>query len=127
MAAGQPDEFAGRRLTRRTHGRRGERRLILVADEDENWAGYAGCEAAWSVEGKSEGGAGGDLLLPVRVPVVGVERSVAVEGIRCRESRDRSRLAGERYQQGAPASDPAEGVEDVRDREAQHRERLLVT
>jgi hypothetical protein len=114
MAAGQPDEFAARRPTRRAHGGPGERRLILVADEDEKRAGYAGCEAAGSVEGQSEGGAGGDLLLPVRVPVAGVERSVAIEGIRCRESRDRSRLAGEQYQQGAPAGDPSEGVEDAR-------------
>jgi hypothetical protein len=54
MASRHPDEFAARRPARRAHGGPGERRLVLVADEDEQRAGYAGCEAAWSVEGPSE-------------------------------------------------------------------------
>lgn len=93
MSAGQVNQLGAGRSLRRADGGSSKSGLILVADEDQQRTPYPGRIAAGPVEPEAQRGAGGDRLLPVRVPVVRVERSVAVEGVRRREERDGPRLA----------------------------------
>jgi hypothetical protein len=106
MPAGQADQLGAGRSPRRDDGRLGERRLVLVAHQDEQRASHPRRVTAWPVEGEAEGRPGGDHLLPVRVPVFGVERPAGVETVRDGEDRDGARLAAERHQHRIAATTP---------------------
>jgi hypothetical protein len=126
VPAGYPDELTPGSAVGRADGGSGQRRLILVADEDQQRAPRSGRFAPWPVETEAERRTGGDLLLPVRVPVTWVERSAAVQGIRRREQRYGARLPGERHQPRRAASETADGIDNSAGGEAEQRERPLV-
>ena len=126
VPAGHPDEFAARRAFRRADGGPGQGRLVLVAGQDQQRAPDPGRVPAGPVETEAERRAGGDLLLPVRVSVVWIERAVAVEAVRRREHRDGARRPGERHQPWLAAKEAADGVDDAPAGEAKQRDGCLV-
>lgn len=126
VPAGHPEDLCTWRLLSSMNRLRSRIGLILVAREDEQRAPHAGGVAARPVEHKGQSRARSNLLLPLRVLVARVERSVTVEAVRRCEEGDGPRLARERHQQRLQADETAEGIEDAPAGEAQHRERLLV-
>ena len=81
MASRKPDQLGAGRSLGCFDRRFGQGTLIVVADEDEQWASYLCRRASRPVEGQAQGRRGGDDLLPVGVGVVGVVGPVAVLGI----------------------------------------------
>ena len=126
LPAGHPDELTPRRPVRGADSGCGQRRLVLVTNQDQQWAPYLGGVPARPVEHKAKGRTGGDLLPPVRIPAIRVERPAAVPPVRRSEQRDGSRLAGERHQPRRPPGQRAGGVGDTQGGEAEHGERLLM-
>src|SRR5260370_33872964 len=126
MPAGHPDELAPGSAVRRPGGGSGQRGLVLVADEDQERAAHPGRVASRPVEPETKGRTGGNLLLPPRVSAAGAECPAAIERVWRAEERDRTRRAGQRYQQrftgtGTATSDwtgstpqPSEPLEDPR-------------
>src|SRR6266496_6513170 len=82
VPAGQADQLAAGCSLRRVGGGPGERGLVLVADEDEQRSPDAGRVAAGPVEPEAQRQAGGDRVLPLRIPVARVERPVAIAAVR---------------------------------------------
>ena len=107
MPAWQPDELSPGSTVPRRGGWPGRHRLILVADDDQQWAAHPGRVAAGPVEREPERRAGGGRLLPVRVPASPIERFAAAEGVRRAEDRDGPRRKARRaHQRGVAAARP---------------------
>jgi hypothetical protein len=116
---------AGRSLSS-ADGRPGERRLILIADDNEQRALHTARVAAGSVPPEEQRRTRCHCLLPVRI-LIRPQRSVGVLGVGRREQRDGPRRADERHQQRPAPDETTEHVENSPAEEAQHGHRLLVT
>ena len=126
MPAWHPDQFGPRRPAGRADGRSGQDRLVLITGQDQQRAPDPARVPSRPVETKAKGRTGGDLLPPVRVPAVRIERPAAILAIRRGEHRDGSRRPGEPHQPGLTAGQGADGVGDAQAGEAEHGGRLLV-
>lgn len=126
VATGQADDLSAGSSLGRAHGRAGERNAIIVVGEHQQGALHARRVAAGSVQADAQRGAGGDLLLPAGVLVVGIERLAAVEGVGRREGRDAPALAGERHQQRGASDEAASGIQERTAGEPKEPERGLM-
>ena len=126
MPAWHPDQLGPRRPAGRADGGPGQDRLVLVTDQDQQRVPHPARVPSWPVERKAEGRTGGDLLPPVPVPAVRIERPAAILAIRRGEHRDGSRRPGEPHQPRRTAGQGADGVGDAQAGEAKHGGRLLV-
>jgi len=97
MPSRKPDQLAAARSLGCFYRRPGQGTVIVVADEDEQWASHLCRKATRPVEHEAQGRAGGDDLTPVGVFAVGVEGTVPVLGIGGREHSGGPWLANERH------------------------------
>ena len=116
------DHFAAGCLLGRVDSRLGQRGLILVGNHNEKRALHLGGVPARTVEATGQNRASRNGLLPVGVPMAGIEdaRARTRYCIRRREQRDGPGLAGQRHQQWCSADQTAEPVHDAPAGEPQH-------
>jgi hypothetical protein len=110
VPTGQPGDLTARGPSRSADRRLGRRDAVLVVGHNEEGATDLRGESAGPVEANTDRRPRGNVLLPLRIAISGVERRSAVAGVGCGQGCNRASLAGQRYQQRIAPNQAGHGV-----------------